>query len=358
MGSEYTYIPVAERYFCCQCNLASLAWALLVKNKGRQLGIQRCQVPNILMTIIKYRNHPQAHSTRILLLPTPGHLCMRVHRGYKVFNFSKSTTTKVFDHDLIESKVLSEIESVRDAGLLGFAPELLEVDSHNQWYREAFVDGIKGSKNESSDPKSLYDSVIVGHLSKMIMSKPVQTVKLVNHIKKIRNLVNQHLTSSRIDNELTTYIKDFIQKTYTALEKNEDVPIQLAFTHGDFSFVNFVQKDKDVMVIDWEGAEHRSMLHDLYNYFLTELYYDRSQSNLTSEIDGAILLLSQRIDISGAVSPKDLINLKNVYRWVYYLERIEILLDREISDGILKVIRHSIDIFNKHEIHVLKNKNT
>lgn len=358
MGSKYTYIPVAEKYFCCQCSLASLAWTLLVKNKGKQLGIPRHLAPDVLLSIIKYRIHPQPGSTRVISLPVAGHLCMRVHRGYKIFDFSESTTTKVFDHDISGAKALSEIKSVQDAGSLDFAPALLEVDSQNQWYTEVFIEGKQGSKSESSAPKSLYDYVIADHLSKIILSKPLQVVGLVNHLNEVRNLINHHLTNSRIDNELSTCIHNFVHQITARLETSKDVPINLAFTHGDFSFVNFVHKNSDVVVIDWEGAQHRSMLHDLYNYFLTELYYERPKSNLVSEIDDAIILLGQRLASSQTVSSEDLVYLKDVYRWLYYLERIEMLLDREISEVILNVIRRSIDVFTKHESHASKHQNT
>lgn len=357
MGSEYTYIPIAGKYFCSQCSLTSLAWALLVKNKGHQLGIRRRQAPGILMSIIKYRSHPQPGSTNVLLLPAVGHLCMRVHRGYKVFNFSELTTTKVFDHDLSEIKALSEIKSVRDAGSFDFAPTLLEVDPHNHWYTEVFIDGKQSSKNEQSDPKSLYEHVIADYLSQIILSKPVHTMGLVNYLNEVRSSVSQHLKNSQISDELSTCIYDFVDQIATRLEITEDAPIRLAFTHGDFSFVNFVHKNGNLVVIDWEGAKHQSILHDLYNYFLTELYYGRTQSNLVAEIDDAILLLSRRLAVSEPASSKDLVNLKGAYRWLYYLERINMLLDRELSTGTLDVIRRTIDIFNKHEYRASKLHN-
>jgi hypothetical protein len=280
---------------------------------------------------------------------------MRVHRGYKIFNLSGLTTTKVFDSDLSEDAALSEIKSVRDAGSLDFAPTLLEVDPHNHWYSEIFIPGKQSSKSEQSDPKSLFNDVIADHLSKMILSKPVQTVGVTEHLNKVRRSVDQLLKNSNLNDELSTYINDFVDQIAARLENTKDIPIQLAFTHGDFSFVNFVQKNNDIVVIDWEGAQYRSLFHDLYNYFLTELYYGRTQSNLLVEIDDAITLLADRLPLSESLPSKDLVDINDTYRWFYFLERIEMLLDREISEVILNVIRRSIEVFNKHETNASKH---
>jgi hypothetical protein len=354
MASKYTYIPVAGKYFCCHCNLASLVWVLFVKNRGLHLGIRRRQVPGILKTIIKYRSQPQPSSANILLLPAAGHLCMRVHRGYKIFNLSDLTTTKVFNNDLSEANALSEIKSVRDAGSLDFAPTLLEVDPQTHWYTETFIAGKQSSKNEQSDPKSLFENTIAGHISQIIISKPVRTVGFIKYLNEIRSSIILQLTSAQLNDDLSTCIHDFVYQISARLETRKDVPIQLAFTHGDFSFVNFVHNNSNVVIIDWEGARHRSILHDLYNYFLTELYYERTQSNLISEIDDAILLLNRRLAVSEPLSSKNLVNLKDAYRWLYYLERINMLLDREVSTGILNVIQHSIKVFDKHESSISK----
>lgn len=357
MASKYTYIPVVGKYFCCHCNLASLVWALFVKNKGLHLGIQRRQVPEILKSIIRYRNHPQPSSTNILFLPAAGHLCIRVHRGYKIFNFSELTTTKVFDHNLSATKALSEIKSVRDAGSLNFAPTLLEVDPQTHWYTEIFIAGKQSSKNEQSDPKSLFENTIADHISQIILSKPVRTIGLVKYLDEICSSITLQLTSLQLNDDLSTCIHDFVYQIAARLETSKNVPIQLSFTHGDFSFVNFVHNNSNVVVIDWEGAQHRSILHDLYNYFLTELYYERTPLNLITEIDDAILLLNRRLAINESVSSKYFVDLKDTYRWLYYLERINMLLDREVSTGLLNVIQHSMKVFNKHESSISKYHN-
>ena len=346
---EYPYIPVAGKHFCTQSSAASLVWILLINAKRLHLdslGIKRRQVPAILKSIIESRHHTISGT---LLLPVFGQLCIRVHRGYKVINLSTLTATKVFDPGTIASAASSEINSVRDAASLDFAPKLIEVDPKSHWYTETFIPGERSSKTGRSDPASIYKGHIADHLYTMVSSKPVLTRRLVEYFHDIRASILQQLIHSQLDGELTTRINTFIESTAAGMESSDDTAIYLAFTHGDFSFVNFLYKENDIAVIDWESAKQRSILHDLYNYFLTELYYRRTQSNLLREIDDAISMLSQRLAATDSELASNMVAFKDVYRWIYYLERMHTLLDREPSTVQTNVIGKSIDVFEKHE---------
>lgn len=353
MTAEYPYVPVAGKYFCSGCNLIALAWTLLVKTRSLNLdalGIQQRQLPAILQSIIRYRKRAPAVSADTLILPAFGHLCMRVHRGYKVFNLSKLTTTKIFDQNLDAVSASSEINSVREAASLDFAPTLIEVDPQNRWYTETFYPGKRSLKKESSDPAAVYERLIADHLCQMILSKPLRTVGLAEHLHETRDSIKQRLTV--FDHELSKRIHDFVRRITTRLEASTDRPIRLAFTHGDFSFVNFLYRNSDIAVVDWESAQHRSLLHDLYNYFLTELYYERIQSNLSTSIDDAIASLIRRLVLIDPNFPGKLIGSKETYRWLYYLERLLTLLDREASSVQMNVIKRSMDVFDEHESRV------
>jgi hypothetical protein len=272
---------------------------------------------------------------------------MRVHQGYKVFNLVKLTTTKIFDKNLDAVTAANEISSIRDASALDFAPTLIEVDAGNAWYTETFCPGKRSSKKEVSDPVAIYERIVGDHLSKMISSKPLRTADLAEYLHGTHDSIGKRLTS--FDKVLSRRIDDFVCRIATRLEASTDNPIQLAFTHGDFSFVNFLYRNSDIAVIDWESAQQRSILHDLYNYFLTELYYGRIQSNLSAPIDDAISSLIQRLVVIDPEFPDKLTDSKDTYRWLYYLERLLTLLDREPSSSQMNVINRSIDTFNKHE---------
>ena len=351
MFPKYLYIPVAGKYFCTQSSFVSLLWTLLIKNKRlhlNSLGIRRRQVPTILKAIIRYRYRIPV-TAKPLQLPAFGQLCIRVHRGHKIINFSTLTATKVFDPGTAASAALNEINSVRDAASLDFAPQLIEVDPQSHWYTETFIPGERSAKTERSDPASIYKDKIADHLYQMISSKSVLTRRLFEHLHDLRASMLQQLTHSQLNSELATQIHGFIQSTAARLETSEDIAIYLAFTHGDFSFVNFLYTDNDIAVIDWESAKERSILQDLYNYFLTELYYRRTESNLLCEIDDAISILGRNLATINPELSSNVVDFKAIYRWIYYLERLHTLLDREPCNALENVIRKSIDIFEKHE---------
>ncbi len=352
MDPSYSYIPVAGKYFCSQGSLFSLAWILLFRSRRlhlETLGIRRRQAPAILKSIARYRKHGRQACADIITLPTFGHLCIRIHRGYKVFNFSKLTTTKIFDRDVDESAALHEIDAVGRASSLDFTPTLLGVDPQSRWYTETFLPGRQSLKTEQSDPKSLFDQIIVDHLSAMILLEPLQTTGLLEYYREVRDSLHDQLANSNYDTGLRNDIDHFINRIATRLEAAADGPIRLAFTHGDFSFVNFIDNNRQVSVIDWESAQSRSVLHDLYNYFLTERYYERTPSNLATEINEAIVLLTQRLTskASGLLTNEGIPT--DAYRWLYYLERMRMLTSRNLSGAGLNVIRRSIEVFSQHE---------
>jgi hypothetical protein len=292
-----------------------------------------------------------------MTLPAFGQLCIRVHQGYKVFDFSKSVTTKVFDQDFDIAAAQSEISAVRDASSLSFTPTLIEADPGNRWYSETFITGERSAKSAQSVPELAFKQVIASHICEIVLSNPVHTIGLSEHISKVKNSVDQQLAHSQLDRELSTHVHNFVCRTITSLEAAEDTPVQLAFTHGDFSFVNFIySNNKNIAVIDWESAQRRSILNDLYNYFLTELYYGRTRKNLVKEINDAISLLARRLKASNESMQFDTLeNFRDTYRWLYYIERIQVLLDREPSDMQQNVIRRSIETFTRHETFTSSN---
>ena len=105
------------------------------------------------------------------------------------------------------------------------------------------------------------------------------------------------------------------------------------------------------MVIDWEGGGIRNPLFDLYNYFLTELYYERatSTSALVPKVNKAISYLQARLLPKIPELTRALVSLSPIYRRLYYLERVCMLLERELDNKLLSVIVRSIDVFNRYE---------
>lgn len=354
MTRKYTYIPVSGKFFCVQDSLLLIVWIFLVKHKKlhlASLGIRQRQLPAILKRIIRYRLQRQPAHAGTITLSVGGNFCIPVHRGYKVFNFSRMTATKIFYPEADRTAIAYEIKSVSDASSLEFAPRLLETDSQGRWYTESFVPGTRSLKTEQSDPVALFERIVAVQLSAIILSKPVHTVNLNSHLRELCNTMDRLLEESQLDDAVSAGIISLVKSASGNLEANNDTQIQIAFTHGDFSFVNFLYTNGSIAVIDWESAMRRSILHDLYNYFFTEIYYERIPAKRFSGFKNAIRFLNQSLASNRPALPADLADLEDVYRRLYYLERIIMLLERESSTGQQNVIQRSLDIFNAHEEH-------
>lgn len=355
MMPQYSYIAVGHKYFLARCNCVSLAWTLLTRHKSHlldSLGLRRWRIPGILKVILRNCcNRAGPGTANTITLPAYGQLCIRVHQGYKIFDFPGRVTTKVFEQNIDAEIAANEINAVRGASSLSFTPTLIEADPDNGWYSETFIPGKRSAKTSRSVPGSMFKQVIAGHICEMLVSRPMNTIGLSEYAGKTRDAVDQLLAHTQPDREFSTHVHDFVCRIISNLEAAEEIPVQLAFTHGDFSFVNFIYISKtEINVIDWESAKFRSILSDLYNYFLTELYYGRTRNNLVTEINEAISLLTERLAATDMSTQFDTLEeFGAIYRWLYYIERIQVLLDREPSDIQQNVIRRSIETFMEYE---------
>lgn len=352
MAPEYPYLSIAGNYFCAQCNVLSLLWIFLFKHKRLHLhafGIRRRQLLHLLKAVRHFHQNNTEDIPNTLSLAVPGHLCIPVHYGHKVFDFSKLTATKIFSADVDPYLISDEINCVRDASTLPFTPALLEVDKNERWYTESFVPGNRSAKTSESSPRTLFKQTVCAYLAGIIESKDGQDAALGDYLADIQNDMRIKLTHSTFENNLRSYTNEFISRISDKLRRFDDARIRLAFTHGDFSFVNFIYGKNGITVIDWEGAKYRSILHDLYNYFLTELYYERVPSLDPTTFSDAIQLLGQRLAAGGGQRTETLADPNGVYRWLYYLERIQMLLDREQSSIQRDVVLKSIDTFHQFE---------
>jgi len=357
---RYTYIQVADKYFCAQCSLTTLIWLFLVRFKSlhlHSLGLQQRQLPQILKSIRDHRKHPARHisstasstTPNTIDLPVFAHLCMPVHNGYKAFNFNDLTATKIFSASIDETTVAQEIKCVNEAASLSFTPALITSDLEGRWYTESFIPGNRSSKKQQSQPATLYRNTIVDHLSEMILSKPHHVTDLNAYSDKICKLLRIQLDKMKANEIDTSNISAFISGISSQMKRCDNVKIHCGFTHGDFSFVNFLYSDNNIVVIDWESSKNRSILNDLYNYFFTELYYARTSSNSLQDMNDAILLLENRLAQKNNEFNNSLTPIREVYRWLYYLERMETLISRELTPNCLNVIQHSIEIFDEYE---------
>jgi hypothetical protein len=289
----------------------------------------------------------------MLELPFYGNLSLRVHRGYKIFDFKRKKVAKIMTGDIDFDLISNEIETVRLASRLDFSPKILQWNAQERWYEEEFIHGcpLYSDPAEKTDVSiEIYDRNIRPCLAEMILLEPIQTIEIHEYINRLlADAVHRKRIVSNESNQETPSVFGFIEKMAAQVNRIAEGHIPLVFSHGDFSLVNILKTDDGLKVIDWEGTDRRNPLYDLYNYFLTESYYKRTTKCLVSEIRQGIRSLQSSIASKAPKIASTLESFSDIYRRLYYIERICMLLERDASKRILNVILRSINVFNDYE---------
>lgn len=353
MPRQYQYVKANGRYYSLWQNPIALAWFLWSKN--RSLELRRClgkrDVVRTVRTLVQHQLCPWTNKA-VLELPVYGHLCLKIHRGYRLFDYRRNAVARILDPDVEPAVVAAEIERARSASRLDFAPKVLRWNVQERWYEEDFVSGhiaYSGIKSES-EVFEIYQRDIVPCLEKMILLQAPLNVDLAAHIDEISSAIEDSgLSKPGLDPKKVNLVRCFAGSTIEQLGLENKGQIHLAFSHGDLALRNILRTKAGIKVIDWESAGHRSILFDLHNYFFAALYYGRITANPVSEIGRAILSLQSRLAANVPDIARELLSLARVYRRLYYVERLSMLLEREMGNDLLDVITQSIAIFNRYE---------
>lgn len=360
MQSVYHYVEINGKYFSLKQNPICLAWYFFYKTKSlnyrRAFSIKRKINVLKIFCLIYFGLIKRS----VVSFPFPGHMIIRVHGGYRIFNFSREIVTKVIETKSNFSEEMNEVARVLITRKFDFAPKIFKWDDEQVWYEEELVNGTISYQNlhcDSSALLNMFKQEIAPCLIKMILLQtPSMTTvgaitKHCNQFWQNRRSIFQGLDISNIG-----AIEDFFSHIIAKLSESAEQKVYRIITHGDFSLVNMLNTKNGIMVIDWESIAHRSALFDFYNFFLTELYYNRTSTNLIRETREAIVCLKEKLNEKNLEVANHLVALKDVYRLLYYVERICMLIERGINKKILKVISRSIQIFSEHEKAILKEK--
>lgn len=295
-----------------------------------------------------------AKTGKTIELPIFGNIGLKVHRGYKLFDFKKKIVTKLFYNETPESERAKEIQAVKMGGRLDFAPRFESVNHQHGYYQESFIKGQPCMGRYAEQSKYSTHQIFNGALEcikKMVVLLPFKKINLASYVKEIlsetqwASLSDSHDAKAKLD-RIEHFMTSFADRIL-----NEDIRnVELMFTHGDFSLVNILNTKNGIRVIDWEGADFRSPYYDLYNYFLTEIYYGRSNYKITNRIAGATEKLNAHLvekmpELSESLRDRRI----KIYRWLYYLERTRLLMEREPSQKVVEVIHKSLDVFSTYE---------
>lgn len=358
MQTQHRYVRIGShggkfRYFCLLQNPFLLTWLLYWYGKlfgFRGKGIRQTlgglkRLFHAVISLCYYQLHsPNADS--VIELPVSGHLCLRVHNGYKVFDLRRQKVVKIFSPNIDLAIVRREIERIRRVGTHGFAPTVRRWNVEERWYEEDCVNGYP------TPLESLFPL-----LKSMMLAAPLQEVGALEYAQRRRQIVQggrSKLSDERLDATKVDTIRSFVDVMINRLHSEGDRRIYLVFSHGDFSPRHVLTGDHGSVIVDWEMVGHRSALFDLYDAFFQRLWGGSTAPGMAAKVENAIsqlqlhLALKMTADNSSLISSLD---AAEVYRVIYYIECICLYVEaiKKMTQRGLDKILLMIDAYNCYE---------
>jgi thiamine kinase-like enzyme len=349
---------------CVDQSPVSFAWYLYFNYKSLQLHTfrNRYRIIKKIKKLWLLRRSTARHNDTTLL-PVYGNLALKVHRGYKVFDFKKQVVTKLFSTDTPEEAVHNEIKAVQEAGKLDFAPTIRRIDLNERWYEEDFIVGSPFlSQVEGVTQKKLKDinQSLIQCLYSTMTSCPPRQIDLYSYANNIKqNVLKRCREDATMPRETHAEIETFVTTMTGNICLAKSVSLNLLFSHGDFSLVNLLNTRNGISVIDWEGAELRNPFCDLFNLYCTEAYYERIQlESMIPQLGDAMEDLKRLMHADDTRLLNSLPGGLRLYGWLYYLERVEVLVEREFSKNLDRVILKSINLFKQMDKTIARKMET
>lgn len=349
----HQYIKLGKHYFCAEQPLVAAARFLLLAHHRLQLnsiGLRRRRAGAIIVALLAWRLRLKRFT--IIELPVFGHLCHKVHGGYKVFDLEQECVTKVFLPGPTRRRIAREIESGLAKGQLRFAPSILRHDLVHRYYAETYIRGRFGSQYYGADLDQFarrFDEDIAVCLAQILLLQPLRRKQLDRYARMLANRITRRAAVAGVGVNSARLILRFIDHVQQDLRDARGVMISLGFSHGDFSMVNVLRCADHVAIIDWESAAQRSVLFDLYSYLFGELYFERARTPFDTTIGHAIRSLDAHLRAK-TPQPLQIVGMETVYRQLFYLERLRMIAERrEANRDFARTALRTVKTFSAYE---------
>jgi hypothetical protein len=378
VGFQYVKIQSENRrFFCLQQNILVLAWMLFFikdsltpivrfdpkTSRGRLFVKQLQSYLGFVKKNVRCLSHFMGYKFQVLSrqeiveLPCYGQICVPIHQGYKIFDFHRGVAIKVFDHHVNPSAIRDEIDILKVVSRIEFASSIKKWSIEERWYEEEYVNGSLDSSYKPLDSEALlekFSNEILQHLiNLMLFQEPISQNSVEHALDISRGLQSKILSKSGSTGadyqKITLCIEDIVRR----LQAEGNFQIFWVFAHGDFVPANMLNTQHGMKIIDWEGAGYRSALFDFYSYFFYRpACRDVSVGVVVSEIQKALPMVISELTAKSPEVSNSLKALEKTYRWIFYLEMISRLVDREMTDENLNVmhyIQEYMKAFNLYE---------
>ncbi|HNP28734.1 MAG TPA: phosphotransferase [Nitrospirales bacterium] len=380
-ANTFQYIQLereSRRYLCLQQNFFVLFWILFFKKDTIRTKIRPESKLNLFkfyidtfptgdllpffknnsVTLLKFLAYKfeLRKSKSMVCLPVFGHTCVQVHQGYKIFDLRRGVVIKLFNPDVSYRDISNEIDQLKNVSRLNFAPSLRKMDPLKRWYEEDYFVGSVEASRVPRDSDVLFQNFqeLVPHLINLIL---LQTPFVKNTDQYVGDLIRS-LEATRIGRPSSTTngdfikIQNFVHSIVDSLKSEGSVPLYHVFTHGDFCPENILKTRYGLKVFDWEGAKNRTALFDFYSYFFYRPTKRIPVKNLVCEINKSLPYFISKLSEGLPELARSISDGESLYRKLYYLERISMLAEREMTDKRLNIRDHIfqyIDDFENYE---------
>ena len=177
---------------------------------------------------------------------------------------------------------------------------------------------------------------------------------LAVYIKELAGFLEVNsFSKKKLNEEEAQIFRNFIHSTAEQLKNEENRPVHLVFSHGDFCPANLLRAKDGLRIVDWESIRYRNMLFDFFSYFFYRPVSPMLPvDTIVSEINEALPFFVSKISLKELNINENLLSLVNIYRRLYYIERLYMLVERDNTDCRLNMksyIFRYIDAYSSYE---------
>jgi len=381
MGRRYQYVKIQgepKRFFCLQQSPFYLTWLLFfkkntllpftVENSFKKSSPQwmfkelrryySFARTNVLMvaSFIKHKFHIKKNDL-LVDMPFYGQICVLVNKGHKILDIHRGTAIKVYRNNVDITTITDELDRLKNGSLFEFAPTIRRWNIEERWYEEDYINGTLDYSFYPCDTTTLlkkFSRDVSPYLETLMLYRSPVTENVSDYIYGMKSaLRNGDFLSHVSDEQKTGSIWTFFDFVSARILADGNMPVYLVLSHGDFCPANMLNTKQGLKIIDWESATSRSALFDFYSYFFFRpLHQNLSLDQFSSEIISALPLFLSELDMAAPEMTAALRSADKKYRWLFYIERIYMLIERQRYDTKLNVMENIfkyIDIFRQYE---------
>jgi hypothetical protein len=289
---------------------------------------------------------------KTLDLPIYGQLCIPVYGGYKIFDVFQEKVSKKFFDDIKTSQIDKEFLQLKLSDKLKCSPAIIHMNPEQRWYQEEYLRSILPLTNlfKQEQRTKLFSIHIVPLLQSIIFHESPIEINLGQYINRELGELNYDRLKN-CDAKRVEKIKIYVFNVVNFLATKK-IKIHTSLSHGDFNTKNIIVTTSSSKLIDWELIMNRSILHDFFNFYFSFLRNNLKNIDLVKEMENSFQLIYKGFNLNSYNQNQSPNDFYQIYRYVYYFERICSLLKfRKLIHPSKKIrnIYRNIEAFQEFE---------